>query len=47
MGQDPTPSMDQVDPDVRLDDDGKPFVDTPPQEADDVPAAVVAEQGQG
>jgi hypothetical protein len=45
MGQEPTPSMDQIDPDIRLDDDGKPFVDPPPQEPGDVPADVVAAQG--
>jgi len=41
MAPDPTPSEDQVHPDLRLDDDGRPFVDAFPTEAGDVPAEQV------
>jgi hypothetical protein len=38
MAPDPTPNEDQVDLDMRLNDDGRPFVDPQPTQADDVPA---------
>jgi hypothetical protein len=37
MEPEPIPTMGQVEPDVRLDDDGRPFVDPDPKEPDDVP----------